>query len=434
MSRLWAFFFLFLLGQTAAILLTPNRPALENYTAYKRLPTDPKKPSNPIVLVPGDGGSRLDANLTGKPSVVHYMCDSTTKDFFDLWLNLEAFVPIAIDCWTDNMKLVFNNQTKRSEDSPGVDIKVPNFGGTDSVEWLDPSQRSPGRYFQPIVDALASWGYTRGKNVVGAPFDWRRSPPELTPYYTMLRTLITVLYKYNGNQKVVILGHSMGNPVMNYFYHNFVDKEWKDKYIHSHIALSGPWAGAMQIVKLFASGYNMDHYRVILPPSALRPMQRSFTSSAFLFPSSKAWSETEPIAVTAERNYTLKDVEVFFKDVDYEIGYEQYKMANPTLIPNQPEVTLHCIYGHDVQTPENLTWAKGYFPDYQPVITYGDGDGTVNRKSLEVCKQWQNESNGELVTIHEISKADHLGILADLRTIQLIKDILYNPPMHNTKH
>jgi lysophospholipase-3 len=85
------------------------------------------------------------------------------------------------------------------------------------VEWLDPSQRSPGRYFQPIVDALASWGYTRGKNIVGAPFDWRRSPPELTSYYTMLRTLITVVYKYNHNQKVVILGHSMGNPVMNYY-------------------------------------------------------------------------------------------------------------------------------------------------------------------------------------------------------------------------
>jgi hypothetical protein len=63
------------------------------------------------------------------------MCDSITKDYFDLWLNLESFVPIAIDCWTDNMKLVFNNETKLSEDAPGVDIKVPSFGGTESVKW-----------------------------------------------------------------------------------------------------------------------------------------------------------------------------------------------------------------------------------------------------------------------------------------------------------
>lgn len=60
-----------------------------------------------------------------------------TKDYFDLWLNLESFVPLLIDCWADNMKLVFNNETKRSENTPGVDVKVPGFGGTFTVEWLD---------------------------------------------------------------------------------------------------------------------------------------------------------------------------------------------------------------------------------------------------------------------------------------------------------
>jgi hypothetical protein len=34
------------------------------------------------------------------------------------------------------------------------------------------------------------------------------------------------------------------------------------------------------------------------------------------------------------------------------------------------------------------------------------------------------------ITVHEIDKVDHLGILWDARTIQLIKDILYNPPIH----
>uniref|UniRef100_A0AC35FU39 Uncharacterized protein n=1 Tax=Panagrolaimus sp. PS1159 TaxID=55785 RepID=A0AC35FU39_9BILA len=109
---------------------------------YKRKPTDPKTPSNPIVLVPGDGGSRLDANLTGKPYVVHYACSKTTKDYFDLWLNLETLIPVAIDCWADNMRLVFNETTKRSEHAPGVDIRIPGFGGTESVEWLDPSRAS----------------------------------------------------------------------------------------------------------------------------------------------------------------------------------------------------------------------------------------------------------------------------------------------------
>jgi lysophospholipase-3 len=41
---------------------------------------------------------------------------------------------------------------------------------------LDTSKRSPSQYFAPIVEALVSWGYRRGINVVGAPYDWRRAP------------------------------------------------------------------------------------------------------------------------------------------------------------------------------------------------------------------------------------------------------------------
>lgn len=48
------------------------------------------------------------------------------------------------------------------------------------------------------------------------------------------------------------------------------------------------------------SGYNMDHYRIILPPSRIRIMQRSFTSSAFLFPSYNLWNETEVSNYTVE--------------------------------------------------------------------------------------------------------------------------------------
>lgn len=51
-----------------------------------------------VFLVPGDGGSQMDAKLN-KPSVVHYICDKTTKDWFNIWLNLELLVPLVIDCW-----------------------------------------------------------------------------------------------------------------------------------------------------------------------------------------------------------------------------------------------------------------------------------------------------------------------------------------------
>lgn len=51
-----------------------------------------------FFLVPGDGGSQLDAKLS-KSQVVHYVCEKNSNDYFNIWLNLELLVPIVIDCW-----------------------------------------------------------------------------------------------------------------------------------------------------------------------------------------------------------------------------------------------------------------------------------------------------------------------------------------------
>lgn len=56
-----------------------------------------------LVAVPGDLGNQLEAKLD-KPSVVHYICYKKTDTFFTLWLNLELLVPVAIDCWIDNIR------------------------------------------------------------------------------------------------------------------------------------------------------------------------------------------------------------------------------------------------------------------------------------------------------------------------------------------
>ena len=51
-----------------------------------------------LVTVPGDGGSQVEAKLS-KDKVVHYLCEKTTQDFFNIWLNMELLVPWVIDCW-----------------------------------------------------------------------------------------------------------------------------------------------------------------------------------------------------------------------------------------------------------------------------------------------------------------------------------------------
>ncbi|VDN37612.1 unnamed protein product [Cylicostephanus goldi] len=76
------------------------------------------------------------------------------------------------------MMLVFNSTSGTTSNMPGVDIRVPGFGGTSTIEYLDKSLASPGSYFATLVDIMTSWGYTRGKTLQGAPYDWRKAPSQ----------------------------------------------------------------------------------------------------------------------------------------------------------------------------------------------------------------------------------------------------------------
>ena len=124
--------------------------------------------------VPGDGGSQLDAKLD-KPDVPHYFCEKKT-DYFSLWLNLELLVPFVIDCWVDNMKLIYDNVTRTTRNNDGVDIQIPGFGHTTSVEYVDSSRLPISGYFNIMTDLLVSMGYRRGYNLRGAPYDFRKAP------------------------------------------------------------------------------------------------------------------------------------------------------------------------------------------------------------------------------------------------------------------
>ena len=81
----------------------------------------------------------------------------------------------------DNMRLVYDNTTRTTRNSPGVMTRVPGFGSTKTVEWLDPSELPPTGYFNEVVDAMVkdSLGYVRDSTVRGAPYDFRKAPSRI---------------------------------------------------------------------------------------------------------------------------------------------------------------------------------------------------------------------------------------------------------------
>ncbi|XP_035678867.1 phospholipase A2 group XV-like [Branchiostoma floridae] len=428
---------------------------------------------SPVVLIPGDGGSQLEAKLN-KPSSPHYFCDKTTEDYFDLWLNIELLLPYVLDCWVDNMKLLYHKENNTVSNNVGVDIRVPGFGDTETVEWLDVSHASISSYFTNIAEALVKAGYTRGVALRGAPYDFRMSHVSLycvnpwfgcffvcfSPFskplwfnphrlnlgllfigllfnllilfspdrrdvdFPMFKQLIEETYYKNNNSRVVLVTHSMGGPYGLLFLNN-MDQPWKDKFIKSMVTLAGPWGGAAKTLRLYISGDNLGIY--VVNPLSLRPEQRSFPSSAWMMPSPLLWDTNEPLVFTPDRNYTIGDYAALFDDLEYEQGWLMRKDVEGLIGDlTPPGVTVHCLHGNKVKTPHQFSYTAKEFPDLQPTVIYGDGDGTVNLNSARGCLRWRDQQK-QPVFYKTFEGAEHMKILANQTVIEYIKDVVFSP-------
>ncbi|XP_038873294.1 phospholipase A2 group XV-like [Salvelinus namaycush] len=396
-------------------------PYIKGRTFEKCLPGNTcRSEKPPVVLIPGDLGNQLEAKLD-KPSVVHYICYKKTDVYFTLWLNLELLVPVAIDCWIDNMRLIYNRTTRQTEAPPGVDVRVPGFGKTFPLEYIDPSKGDIGMYFFTIVQALVDWGYTRDDDVRGAPYDWRKAPNENKAYFLRLQHMIEEM-AVKARGPVVLMAHSMGNMYTLYFL-NHQPQAWKDRYIKTFVSLGAPWAGVAKTLRVVASGDN-NHIPVI-SSLKIRSQQRTAVSTTWLLPYAHSWPADKVLVQTTTTNYTVKDYQRFFKDIDFEDGWEMRQDTEPLVNALEPPgVAIHCLYGSGVPTAEGFLYTNS--TDTDPTLILGDGDGTVNLLSATQCKRWIGHQT-QPVHMLELEGNEHVAMLLNFTTVTYIKTVLLGP-------
>ena len=61
-------------------------------------------------------------------------------------------------CWSSYLHLEYDNVTKRCSSPQGVEVRVPGFGDTATIEYIDPSWTAwslgnVGAYLKPCVDS-----------------------------------------------------------------------------------------------------------------------------------------------------------------------------------------------------------------------------------------------------------------------------------------
>lgn len=213
----------------------------------------------------------------------------------------------------------------------------------------------------------------------------------------------------------------MGGPMALFFLQQQL-KMWKTKYIARVISLAGAWAGSVKAVKVFAMGDDLGS--LVLSGKAMRPQQISSPSLAWLMPSPLFWKGDEVLVRTKTRAYTFNQMEDFFYDLNYPVGWEMMKdTAQYKLNFSAPDVELHCLYGTGIETVQRLSYEKGSGLDGTPKLETGDGDGTVNYRSLAACKQWAGLQSAS-VTAVELDSVDHMGVLSHSKVLKYILDLM----------
>ena len=101
-------------------------------------------------------------------------------------------------------------------------------------------------------------------------------PDEMADLMKDMKTLVEQTYTLNNSSRVILMGHSMGCPVLLYFL-NQQSQAWKDKYVKSLITLAGPWGGAVKTMRLMASGGWVGWSLVVISSSYLKKLISRFS-------------------------------------------------------------------------------------------------------------------------------------------------------------
>jgi hypothetical protein len=204
-----------------------------------------KKP--PFLFIPGLGASPIDVKLVNF-NKSHVYC-SSNFDYLASWIKIENLaVPLKRTCFFDYFEPTFSLEKKRILNKPGVFTRPTNYNSINSLECLITGVLcSKSYYLHVLIEYFKSkHGYVPDEDLFAWTFDWRFGPKEFMEgqYYKDLKELIEKIYEKKDRQKIIILGHSVGVTVFSYFLANYVNQEWKDKYIKLFVSMGGPFDGS----------------------------------------------------------------------------------------------------------------------------------------------------------------------------------------------
>ena len=272
---------------------------------------------------------------------------------------------------------------------------------------------------------------------------------QLNTYYDKLKSMVenlfltrNVLDMRPGYTKVTLVAHGTGAPVVLHFLNKLVNQSWKDRYIHAFITLSGAWSGSNGVVETIISGQKLTALAPLVdngcePSQDLRLLYRdaarTFPGVTYALPKPSVWGNQIIVTCTSPESpphtdmYTASDYALLIYNLDYhprpmEDVKDVVKYINQDL--RAPHVPTYCFYGTEVRsTPETFKFERGFYDSTSATVNNGDGDGTVNRRSAEVCLQWGTTQQQKFVS-KKFKEIDYTSIVKNVNVLKAIDKVV----------
>ncbi|MGW2553359.1 lipase/acyltransferase domain-containing protein [Streptomyces sp. NPDC001635] len=290
----------------------------------------------------------------------------------------------------------------RFSNAPGVDVRLPDYGRTDSAP-----------FYEPFYRALEAHGHRRNTDIRVAGYDSRLTP-DMGGFLERTRELIEKTCRDNGNRPVHLVAHSNG-PLYAQYLLTHMSRAWRDTYIQGFTPIAGNFPGQGLLYPVLFTGLNIQDFGYPTTRENAESSARLYRSapSSYMSASDPRIFENREVVVqdtSTGRSYTPRDYPELFADAgmptareiaDHYIGFVRFADAR-----SFPDVDVYAERGSGLPTVvgarlPNLSAGQIAQPGR---FLYRDGDGNQEDITNEAVLAWR------AMACHRFGLTDNPGV------------------------
>ncbi|MGG1658879.1 alpha/beta fold hydrolase [Brevibacillus sp. NRS-1366] len=317
----------------------------------------------PVILIPGIGGSRLEAEEGGKTTEIWLGLGDSLIGINDpkhrRLLSLEPIMPNSVDV---------------SPRERGVTIYPERADeGFSAIEYLSYSPLDPVRnmteQYYSMVKHLEKTGYKKHRTIFAMPYDWRYSS---TKNSASLKQKIDVALQRSGARQVHLVVHSMGGLLVRETLLSNISYQSK---VNRIVYMGTPFLGSPRAYQAIRFGYN---FSIPWMDEETGKIISEYAPAVYELLPSKKYFET--VSFLKKNRNDLYTYDEFLKDKKIQLNYAPLVKQGGMLHEKWENKTINVPQYSIIGTGQSTFlgyWFDAYHNEWAPYYDQGLGDGTV---------------------------------------------------------